>query len=114
MASVVPQNLVPTVALTTGAVAYIAGAPSSKTIVQKATLSNVTAGAVTFTMYRVPSGGSAGAGNTIVQTKGLAAGEVYIANELNGLVLDPGDTIQALASAGASINFTASGVIFVP
>lgn len=99
-----------TTQLTGSAVAQVTGAPSQKTIITKARVANSdTATAFTFTVYRVPSGGSPGATNIIINARSVAPGGSDLAPELAGMTLNPGDTIQALASTTAKLNFTASG-----
>lgn len=80
-----------------------------RTIIDKFTGTNTTAGAVTLTVKLIESGGAAGASNTIVSARSLTAGETYTFPELVGHVLNPGDKISTLASAGASITVRASG-----
>lgn len=82
---------------------------STRTIIDKFTGTNTTGGAVTITVKLVPNGGAAGASNTIVSVKSIAAGECYTFPELVGHVLNPGDFISTLASAAASITIRASG-----
>jgi hypothetical protein len=81
----------------------------TRTIIDKFTGTNTTAGAVTLTVKLIASGGAAGAGNTIVSAKSLAAGECYTFPEIVGHVLAPGDFISTLAGAAASITVRASG-----
>lgn len=82
---------------------------ATRTIIDKFTGTNTTAGGVTLTVKLVPNGGAAGASNTIVSAKNLAAGEAYTFPELVGQVLNPGDFISTLAGAAASITIRASG-----
>jgi hypothetical protein len=63
----------------------------------------------TVSIYLVPSGGTAGTGNIIYQNVTIAAGDTYII-DTERLVLGNGDTIQALASATASVTMTVSYV----
>ncbi len=81
----------------------------TRTIIDKFTGTNTTGAPVTLTVKLIPSGGGASAANTIVSAKSLAAGECYTFPELVGHVLNPGDVISTLASAGASITCRASG-----
>lgn len=78
--------------------------------VHAATFVNTTAGAITVTIYLVPNGGSAGAANTLLSARSLAAGESYKVIELIGQWLSAGDTIQALASAATSISVMIGGI----
>lgn len=82
---------------------------ATRTIIDKFTGTNTTAGAVTITLKLIESGGVAGVSNTIVVVKSLAANECYTFPELVGHVLNPGDKISTLASAAASITVRCSG-----
>lgn len=84
-------------------------APSVRTIVDKFTATNTTGTAATLTIRLVPSGGSAGASNTVLSAKSLAAGETYNCPEVVGHVLEAGDFISTLAGTAAAITIRASG-----
>src|SRR5882672_11344173 len=87
---------------------YTSPVTGKGTILDKFTGTNTTAGALTMTIKLIPVGGAAGATNTIVQTKSLAAGETYTFPEIVGHVLAPGDFISTLPSA-TGITIRASG-----
>jgi hypothetical protein len=82
---------------------------ATRTIIDKFTGTNTTAGAQTLTVKLIPSGGAAGVSNTIVLTKSIAPGECYTFPEIVGHVLNAGDFLSTLASAGAAITIRASG-----
>jgi hypothetical protein len=103
-----PAVLQPGVVLTTSSAPCVTGASASQTVIKRAVFTNVTAGAVTFTVTRTPS---AGAPLTIINARSIAAGGTDLAPELANMVLNAGDIIAALASAGASINVFASGFV---
>lgn len=73
-------------------------------------VTNTTASAVAFTLNLVASGGTAGADNTIISAKSIAAGETYSCPEVVGEVLAPGSYISTLAGAAASLTIRASGL----
>jgi hypothetical protein len=108
--NVTPVVLAASAQLTNSAATYITGAANGQTIIKGAVFSNVTNGAVTVTVYRVASGGTPGPTNLLIPARSIgAAPATDLAPELTNMVLNPGDTIQCLASAATSINFTASG-----
>jgi hypothetical protein len=80
-----------------------------RTIIDKFTGCNVTAGAVNITIKLIASGGTASADETIVYQKSLAAGETYTFPEMTGQVLNAGGFISTLASAATSIVIRISG-----
>lgn len=79
-----------------------------RTIIDKLTALNTTGAAVTITVKLIANGGVAGAGNTIV-IKVLQPNETYTFPEIVGHVLEAGDFISTLASAGASVTMRSSG-----
>jgi Mg/Co/Ni transporter MgtE len=80
-----------------------------RTLIDKFTATNYTAGAVTLSINLVSSGDTAGNQNLTVKTKSLAAGETYTFPEIVGHVLEPGDFISTLAGAATSINIRSTG-----
>lgn len=99
--------------LTAAAATYYTAPQNTTAIVKKLTVTNTSAGAVTVTLYKVPSAGTAGAANTITSAKSIAPGATYEAFEFENHVLAAGDMIQALASAAASLTLAASGLQIV-
>jgi hypothetical protein len=81
---------------------------------KKVTITNVTAAAVTLTCNKVPSGGSAGAGNVVVSAMTIPANtvnggikEIY---ELENQILAPGDALQFSAGTAAALNLSVAGI----
>ena len=97
--------------ITTSAVTYYTAGAGQRATISQATATNTTAGAVTVTVYLVPSAGSAGDSTTILGAKSIAANTTVILSELIGHNIEPAGTIQALAGANASITLAVSGVI---
>lgn len=106
-----PNVFQPGAVLTTVAAAYITGPIASLSILKRTVFTNVTGGAVTITVNRVPSGGAVAIGNEIIAARSIAAGGTDLAPELANMVLKPGDTIQCLASAATSVNVFSSGFV---
>jgi hypothetical protein len=109
MAIISPANLGQGT-LTAAAVAYATASGASKVIIKQATFTNTDTVARTITVYRVPSGGAAAAGNLIIQAQSLSAGQSYDPPSLKNMVLNPGETLQALASTAAVVNVFVSGL----
>lgn len=80
-----------------------------RTIIDKFTATNYSAGAVTISVNLVASGGTAADANLIVKTKTLQASECYTFPEIVGHVLEVGDFISTIAGAATSVNIRASG-----
>lgn len=79
-----------------------------RTIIDKFTGYNHTAGAVTLAVNIVPSAGAAATANIVV-LKSLAAGETYNFPEIVGQVLNAGDFVSTIAGAAASVSIRMSG-----
>lgn len=93
--------------LTGAAATYYTAPASTKAIIKRLILCNTTAGAVACTVYLVPSGGTAGATNTITSAHTVGIGETWIVPEAEGMVLEAAGFIQAL---GLNVTIIASGV----
>lgn len=94
--------------LLTGSVATLYTSPANTyTVIKSAVVANDTGGAVSLTLYKVPSGGSAGATNIVVPLENVASKETYLVTELLNKVLAPGDTIQG---KGLDMALTLDGI----
>lgn len=82
---------------------------AAKTIIDKFTVTNTTAGVVNFSANLVNAAGAAGASNLIISVKAIAPGEAFTCPALVGHVLEVGDFISTLASAATSLTMRASG-----
>lgn len=81
-----------------------------KTIIDKFTATNTTAGAVTLSVNLVAAAGAAGASNLVVSAQSIAAGQCYsFAAELAGQSLEAGGFISTIASAATSLTISATG-----
>lgn len=68
----------------------------TKRVIKSASVTNTTGAPVALTVYLVPFGGTAGAANTFISTRTVAAGETYNCPELVGKGLNAGGFLQAL------------------
>lgn len=98
--------------LTTTTAPVLTVASGVHAVIKSALFTNITGSAATVTVYRVPSGDTAGSDNAVLLSFSVAANTAYIARELQNIVLGPGDSIQAKASAGASINVWLDGFVY--
>jgi len=101
--SVTPRTIT-AAQLTATAATYYTAPANTKSIIKKLTFTNTTAGALTVTVYLVPSGGTASATNTLVSAQAIGAGECWECYQAAGQVLQAAGFIQALASAATSIS----------
>lgn len=103
-----PSVLVAGQLMTGSAATYYTAPAAVRVRVTNATVTNTTAGGLPLTLYRVASGGSAGAGNTIVAGRNIPAGETYNCPELIGKVFAAGDFLQAI---GNGMSLDVSGLV---
>lgn len=80
-----------------------------KTIIDKFTVTNTTAGNEDFSVNLVVNGDSAADSNLIIDTKILAPNETYTCPELVGQVLESGGFISTIASTASSLTAIAAG-----
>lgn len=73
-------------------------------IVEEMTVTNVTAGTETYTIYFVESGGTPGTSNAVVYQEQVAAASSLKLATVSDLMLDAGGTIQVLTSNSGGIN----------
>ncbi|AJW99583.1 hypothetical protein [Burkholderia gladioli] len=105
----IPKAIPPAQLGTAAAPLYTA--PSSTTAtVNNFSLTNTTGSPVPVTLYVVPSGGVAGAANTILSAFSLSAGQSYVPPQTIGLQLAPGSSLQALAGTATAV--TAAGGVY--
>lgn len=71
-------------------------------VFMKASACNTDGSSHTVTIYRVAPAGSPGAANAIIDAETIAAGETAVL-PLSGQTLTAGQSLQALASAGAFV-----------
>lgn len=84
-------------------------ATNCKTVIDKLTVTNTSAGNVTISVNLVALSGTAGDSNLIVKTRAIAPNETYTCPELIGQVLESGGFISTIASAATSLTISASG-----
>ena len=84
-------------------------ATNCKTLIDKFTATNTSAGSQSLSVNLVAASGTAGNDNLIVDARMLAAGETYTFPELVGQVLDTSSFISTIASAATSLTIRASG-----
>lgn len=84
-------------------------AASTKVIVDKFTVTNVTAAVATLGINIVASGGSASAANLIVDDRSIAAGESYTLPSMVGQILETGDFISTIADTASALVIRISG-----
>lgn len=103
-------QLIAPIQLAAAATSYITVPANTTYRIGRAGFANPTGGALLVTAYLVPAAGAPGVANIVVSAVSVPAGTTYISPELAGLVIPQGSTLQAFASAAASIVLYASGV----
>ena len=79
------------------------------TIIDKASITNVTSSNATFNINIVPSVGVVSNENLIIQEKVVTPSETYLLPELVGQILNEGDFISTLSSAVDTLSIRISG-----
>jgi exosome complex RNA-binding protein Csl4 len=87
---------------------YTAGAGVTA-LIDKATVCNVTGGAVTVDIHLVASGDTAATDNQLYAQLSVSANSTVALDAIQNQVLEAGDFIAAQASAGSSIVLRVSG-----
>jgi hypothetical protein len=78
-------------------------------IIDKFTGTNISAGAVSLSVYLVASGANASSTNRIMVDTAISAGATYTFPELTGHILVTGDFISTIASAPNALVLRVSG-----
>lgn len=82
---------------------------STHVIIDKFTATNADSSARTLSVYIVPSGASAASSNGVVLNLSIAAGATVDITSLQNQILNPGDSVAIVASAGTTIVVRMSG-----
>jgi len=106
-ASVKPKAFVPAKFLENALTTQFS-ADNSTVQIDKCTITNTSASAVTFSVHLV-STGAAGTSNQIIKDQSVASGSVYLCNEIVGHILASGGKLSAIASAPNALVICVSG-----
>lgn len=82
---------------------------ASKVVIDKATVTNTSAGNITVSVNLVTVSTTAAASNLVVDARVLAENETYTLPELIGQVLGAGDFISTLCDTATAATFRVSG-----
>lgn len=104
-----PICFIESTVLTGSAVSLYTSPTVTTTIVDNLSLTNTTVSPVSVTIYLVPVGGSPGTGNIVVDALSVPANSVVPAPAMQYQILNPGDSIVALAGSASAVNIRASG-----
>lgn len=107
--TVTVRVLVQPVQLATGATTHYTVPAGTRCIIDKATVTNTDTANRTFSLNLVPSSGSPGNANLVIDTRAVVPDETYLCPELVGQVLGPGDFISTTASAATALTLRISG-----
>lgn len=103
-----PKRLIAGSALTNALATYYTAATAYGAILKELVLVNTDSVARTVTVHIIPLAGSAGVPTTILSAETLQPGQKW--SESLSSVIPVGSFIQAVASAGAVVAISASGV----
>ena len=102
-------NIIARQQLTNANATYYTSPNSTGTIIDKCTVTNVSASPVTVTINLVASGGAAGVTNAVLSSKTVQVNECYTCPEIVGQFLPSGGFLSAIAGANAAIVISATG-----
>jgi len=103
-----PKCLIEPTLLTASNASYYA-VTKGITIIDKMTVTNVSANFTNITVYLVPSGATPSGTHRIAMAITINPSETYEFSKVEGHILNTGDSIQAFASAASSLSFRVSG-----
>jgi hypothetical protein len=101
--------IVEPVVLGVTATSYYTAPVNTSVVIKKATVSNVGSAAAKVTLYLIPSGGTAPSGET-TPAVAVAVGRSLELFEIEGHVLNAGDSISALSDTASTLSLRISGV----
>jgi hypothetical protein len=106
--TVTAKTLYETVAIAAAETTMYTAPANTRTVIDKHTLTNTTAGAILVTVRLIPSGSVAAGGFAVMNLVSIGPNTSYTCPEIVGHVLNPGDFISILPAA-VGINGRASG-----
>jgi len=110
MSTLNPDQIIAPAAITPAAATQYYVVPANTvTTIRRITFCNVTATAATFTVYYVPNLGAFGITNMVINEERLGPKKSVSPPELEGLVLEAGDTIWIATGTDAAITVVGAG-----
>ena len=94
--------------LTTSPVTLYTAPASTRAVIKRIAVTNITGTDATVKVTITPSGGSA---ITLTNSSNVAAGTSLVLNEWANMVLQPGDAFSAQAGTASALNIAASGFV---
>lgn len=82
---------------------------TGKTVIDSATVTNVSASNVSFSCNLPAASVATGDGNLVIKARAIAPNETYLCPELVGQVLEKGGIISTLASAASALCISVNG-----
>jgi hypothetical protein len=111
--AVTPKQIIEGTSLTAAIATYYTAPVNTTTIIRRASFTNYSGEAQSINVWLVPNGGTATNNNIVLQDQALAIGQTLSASDIEGQILEPGDSLQAQAGITASVNIMASGTEIV-
>ncbi len=106
--NIIPSKLAED-AQTTQYISPVSVTTANKTVIDKFTVSNISAARVQFSVNLVTLGDSPGNDNLTLPSHWIYPGEVYKCPELVGQSLEAGDYISTLAGTASALSIRSSG-----
>jgi hypothetical protein len=84
-------------------------AVNCRALITKVTIANNDTVNRTVSVNLVPSAGTAGASNRVINVKTIVPGETYLCPELSGQILESGGFVSTIASAASALTIRING-----
>lgn len=84
-------------------------ATNCRTVIDKFTVTNISAANAVISVNLVPNAGAAGNDNLVLKTRTVAPNESYLCPELIGQLLEAGGFISTLAGTASALVISATG-----
>lgn len=104
------KTLVQGSTLTTAAAVYYTAPVGTFTRITQMSVTNTDASPHTISIYIAADSAAPAVEDTSIKDKTLQAGETWVPFQINGTVLSPGCTIQAVADANSVVVMKSSGI----
>lgn len=96
--------------LTTSPAVYYTSDTGINTRITQISLTNTDSVSRVVSIYNTPASGVPGTADTIIKNKTLQAGETWVPYQVNGLVIGPLGSLQAVCDANSVVVIKASGI----
>ena len=106
-----PSQIIAPVQIAASTTTYYTVPTKNTALISRLTFTNTDTSARTITVYFVPSAGTAGNDNMLVDAQSIPVDTTWICQEAEGHILPAGATIQMIASSASKITAIGSAIL---